>query len=279
MTKGLKIAVLLGFLVLAMVFGSLFCNDADSQVRPPTSGALSTGKASSGLLGGGFGGGSAPMLGGGIGVVAGPYLGFYSGGLSQDVACNTDSDITEYPATVLVKIVWTSALADSGHVRWDESGETTWNYVEEADADSTTHYVMVVPIVIDYTAYDYCVRTGSDDCWSGWSDTQTFYTSCGGNTLDSYDAYNEFSANWLKVDPVYKNKVNFRYAVKSPPGEWIETGWVGGFTSAWKVIEISSLQASSTYSWEYRMEDPCGEFTSWVTTGWEFTTDGSGDIE
>jgi len=192
-----------------------------------------------------------------------------------------DSDITDYWYTTSAKITWVSTSADSGHIRWDETGNTAWNYVEEAGDDSTMHYVLLnPPLVIDYVGYDYCVRTGSAGCYSEWSEVQTYYTRCGTDDvtqlIENWDGFN----NRLRVDPLYKNKAQIRYKQLTPIElPWQSTyAWIGAFDGAIKTYSFGVLDPSATWAWSYRLQDPCLSTTVWIEAP-DFTTDASGHIE
>ena len=217
------------------------------------------------------------------GYPLGPWFGtFWPGGflLYPDSCAISETGVTAYPGATFAFVVWNSALADSGHVRWDESGQTTWNYSDETGADSTSHYVVVIGLTQDYVQYDFQVRTGSEGCMTHWTTLQSFYTDCGDNTVSSYDAYyaGPLLGNTLEVDPNYKNKVDIQYRVKAPPGSWNTMGWSASFSTSKVMWNELSLLASTTYEWQYRLQDPCGEYTSWVSCT-DFSTDGSGHIQ
>jgi len=210
----------------------------------------------------------------------GPWMGtIFPGGFLIASDCITDSGLFGVEGSVFINIVWESSEVDSGHVRWDETGNTTWNYVEETGADSTEHFVTVVPLTADYVGYDFSVRTGSAGCFSEWSDVITAYTTCGDNSVSSTEEENAFFENWLRVDPVYKNKVTIRFKKTEPipDGGWTTSALIGSFSTTEKSWSIST-DPNSTYTWEYMVTDPCGESSNWVAVG-TFTTDGSGDIE
>jgi len=192
----------------------------------------------------------------------------------------TDSDITTYRKATGQYVVWTSSEADSGHVRWDETGNTTWNYGEETGDDSTSHYVVVTGWTPDFVGYDLCLRTGTSDCYSEWSDALTVYTTCGDDTVTlTSESWDGFLNNRLRVDPLYKNKVMMRYKMTIPtPGDWVTSSWLGTYTITAKTWSFGTLAASATYTWEYNLQDPCSGEPTWVAVG-TFTTNGSGEIE
>jgi len=273
------IVLLIALVSLLGTVGARCQNKSPFRAQSVVAGKPSTG----GLVVGGGGGGDAPPLYGGVGVFGGgggigPWINIFTGGLSSPCDPSTKATgVGDYMGTTSCKVIWQSSLADSGSIKWDEWGATDWNYQAEAGPDSTVHYLEVTGRTGDYTRYVYYVRTGSDGCYSVWSDIGAMYTLCGNDDVSSTTA--EYApGNYLRVDPVYKNKAQMRWQ-KQPSGDYeSDYAWKGGYDTSEKSYGIGSQDASSTYKWWYRLLDPCGNGPSWTYVG-TFTTDFMGGIE
>ena len=204
--------------------------------------------------------------------------------VGEPYTCTIDpvSDFVGHSTWTTLKFVWVADEVGKGYVRWDESGQTSWNVLEDTDVDSVSHYKSQGGFSGDYIPYDYQVQSfsASEACSTGYSSTQTVYTACGNqSTASTSVGYNELSGNYMQAVPNYKNKIQFRYKVDAPiPGSWQSTEWRGAYDTNLKKKEQISLMSSSTYSWGLRMENPCGLLGGWSTIG-QFTTDGDGHIE
>lgn len=188
-----------------------------------------------------------------------------SGYASQDITCYTFS--MHLHTDVNAKVYYRYAKVTGG----------TWVTVSDSDADSTSH-TRGVTDVNTATQYKWQAKDSVAGCPVAWSANNTF-TTCVDFAFSVKNAFwwADVSNNYVQMLPSAQCSIQVRYKRTAPlEGSYIELGWTTGDSGSCAIWAVGTLGLNSTYMWEYRYKDSCGNVSQWIVGQTGCTTGSQG---